>query len=149
MKKLLFSLFLVLQGTMTILAQKTEAPTPTTVSNDSEIRKTTEALTAKYSLNADQAKQMYTIQVRKAKNMASIASLQSSNPALYRAKLQNVQTGTCANIRRILQQKEQVEIYQKTQSELRTLRNQKKKEMHRNKASQEEIELAMLAIYAE
>jgi len=147
MKKALFSLFFILIGGIALHAQKVEAPT--LPGNDAAIRKTTEALTAKYSLNADQAKQMYTIQVRKENNLAQIAGFQNSDPALYRAKAQNVQKGTLASIRRILNTKEQVEIYQKTQTETRTLRNQKQKEMSAQKASREAIELALLAIYAE
>ncbi|MBC7777334.1 MAG: hypothetical protein H7246_18015 [Phycisphaerae bacterium] len=126
---------------------QTAAPAPST--NDQEIRKATEALTKKYVLNADQAKQMYTIQLRKAKNMAEITAFQSSDPALYRAKAQNVQKGTLASIRRILNSQAQVELYQKTQSDLRALRNKKQKELAGKKASVEEVETALLAIYAE
>ena len=98
------------------------------ICNDQEIRKATEVLTAKYTLNADQAKQMYTIQLRKAKNVAQITSFQNSDPALYRAKMQNVQNGTLASIRRILNTKAQVDLYQKTQAELRNQRAQKREQ---------------------
>ena len=144
---MLFFLFLALQGGFALNAQKLETTTAPAV-NDQEVRKATEALTAKYSLNADQAKQMYTIQLRKQKNTAEIAALQNSDPALYRAKAQNVQKGTLASIRRILNTKEQVELYQKTQSEVRVLRNKKQKELAA-KASKEAVEMALLAIYAE
>lgn len=129
-------------------AQQTQATAPTPV-DDSDIRKTTEILTEKYSLSADQAKQMYKIQTRKAQNLAEIAELQNTDPALYNAKVQNVQKSTLANIRRILQSKEQVEIYQKTQSEQRHLRNQKQKTMVAQKATKAAIDAALLAIYAE
>lgn len=150
MKNLIFFLVLLLNGVTSLNAQRVEttAPTPTTGS-DLEIRKATEALTAKYGLNADQAKQAYITLLRKEKNLAQIATLQTSDPALYRAKAQNVQKGTLASIRRILQSKEQVEIYQKTQAELRVLRNKKQKELVAKKASKAEIETALLAIYAE
>jgi len=120
-----------------------------TITNDQEIRRATEALTAKYKLNADQAKQMYTIQLRKAKNVAQIAAFQNSDPALYRAKMQNVQKGTLASIRRILNTKAQVDLYQKTQADLRVLRSKKQKELATKKASKETVEIALLAIYAE
>lgn len=150
MKKSLFFLLLLLQCGIVLNAQKIEsaAPAPTTT-NDQEIRKATEALTAKYKLNADQAKQMYTIQVRKSKNMAQIAAFQTSDPALYRAKVQNVQKGTLANIQRILNTKAQVDIYRKTQADIRVLRNKIQKELSTKKASKEEIETALLAIYTE
>jgi len=146
MKKLFFFLVLLLQTASAINAQTFVS---NTVSNDQEIRRATEALTAKYKLNADQAKQMYTIQLRKAKNMAQIAAFQNSDPALYRAKMQNVQKGTLASIRRILNTKAQVDLYQKTQADLRVLRTKKQKELSTKKASKEAVEIALLAIYAE
>lgn len=160
MKKLFFPLFLFLGCSIAIHAQKLESPVPSTSSapatavktsntDDQEARTMTETLTAKYHLTADQAKQMYTIQVRKKNNLAQIEGLQASNPALYRAKMQNVQKGTLASIRRILQTKDQVDLYQKTQSEVRVLRNQKQKELVAQKASNEAIETALMAIYAE
>lgn len=150
MKKTFLSLFLSLTAMAAAFAQTTESAAPApNAPNDQAIRKTTEALTAKYNLNADQAKQMYTIQVRKEKNMAQIEALKSTDPALYRAKAQNVQKGTLASIQRILKTKEQVDLYRKTQAELRVLRNQKQKEMIAGKASKDAIEAALLAIYAE
>ncbi len=150
MKKSLFFLLLLLQSGFVLNAQKTEsaAPAPTT-SNDQEIRKATEALTAKYKLNADQAKQMYTIQVRKSKNMAQIAAFQTSDPALYRAKVQNVQKGTLASIQRILNTKAQVDLFRKTQADIRVLRSKKQKELSTQKASKAAVETALLAIYIE
>ncbi len=151
MKKALFSIVLLLQGILAVHAQdiKTSAPSPSTSGSDQEIRKATEQLTAKYSLNADQAKQAYIVLVRKDKNMAQIAGFKDSDPALYLAKAQNIQKGTLASIRRILNSKEQVEIYQKTQAEIRVLRNKKQKELAAKKATKAEIETALLAIYAE
>lgn len=149
MKKLIFSFFLLLSGSIALNAQKAASATPTPSASDLEARKTTEALTAKYGLSADQAKQMYTIQVRKQKNMAQILSVKDTDPALYLAKAQNVQKSTLVNIRRILQSKEQVDIYQKTQSEIRGLRALKQKEMAAQKASRSAIETTLLGIYAE
>lgn len=152
MKKALFSIVLLLHGILSVHAQdiKSSAPSPgSTSSSDQEIRKATEALTAKYSLNADQAKQAYIVLVRKDKNLTQIASFKDSDPALYLAKVQNIQKGTLASIRRILHTKEQVEIYQKTQGEIRVLRNKKQKELAAKKATKTEIEAALLAIYAE
>ena len=120
-------------------------------------KKAAEALAAKGAksaslkdvLTADQAKQMYIIQARKVNNLAQIAPLQDADPARFRMKAKNVQTGTLASIRRILQTKEQVDIYHKTQAEIRILQNKKQKDLAAKKASKEEIETALLAIYAE
>ncbi len=152
MKKSFFVLFLLLGAAISMQAQKVEAapaaPGVTGV-NDVEVRKATEALASKYQLNADQAKQMYTVQLRKAKNLAQIESLKSSDPALYLAKVQNVQKSTLSGIRKILNNKEQVELYQKTQGEIRVARNKMQKEMAAKKASQQEINAALIGIYAE
>jgi hypothetical protein len=126
-----------------------QSTAPAAVPSDPEIRKATELLTTKYSLNADQAKQVYHIQLRKHRNMAEIAALQATDIDLYHAKCQNIQTGTWASIRRMLNSKEQVEIYKKTQAEIRTLRNAKRKELYAQKAGKDAVDAAVLAIYAE
>ncbi|MDO8368571.1 MAG: hypothetical protein Q7T20_17360 [Saprospiraceae bacterium] len=147
MNKLLF--FLLLLGGSTLNAQDAKSTAPRPTPNDQEIRKATEALSTKYSLNADQAKQMYNIQLRKAKNMEQIAAFQNSDPALYRAKLKNIQKGTLSSIQRILNTKAQVDLYQKTQADIRVLRAKKQKELSVKKASKEDLETALLLIYAE
>lgn len=155
MKNLCIVSFLLLLGTTLLNAQDSPAKNSTatapvaSILNDQAIRRNTEMLTEKYTLNADQAKQLYRILVRKEKNLAEIEGLQQTDAALYRKKVQNVQQSTLANLRRILNTKEQVELYQKTQAEVRTLRNQKQKELVVNRASKAEIENALLAIYAE
>ena len=133
-----------------ILSAQSGAPAPNkTTATDPAVRAATDALVAKYSLNADQAKQMYQIQQRKNSNMAEIAAFQTSDVALYQAKLLNVQNGTWTSIRHILNTKAQVDIFQKTQGELRGLRNAKRKDLTAQKAPKEAIEAAVLAIYAE
>ena len=154
MKKSLFSLLLILSAAFYTQAQKIEAapvaPAATAMGvNDSEVRKATDALVVKYSLTADQAKQMYTVQMRKAKNLAQIESLKNTDPALYYAKVQNVQKSTLSGIRRILNNKEQVAIYQKTQSEIRVARNKTQKELTAKNASSLDINAALTSIYAE
>lgn len=143
------TLFLLLFTLFAIAANAQKQENQAAPLSDQEIRQVTATLTDKYKLNADQAKQMYTIQVRKQKNLASIAALQASDPALYRVKLQNVQSGTLASIRRILNTKEQVTLYSKTQGEMRAKRNKTQKEMQSAKAPKEAIDTALLAIYAE
>ncbi len=133
-----------------ILSAQSGAPEPNKSAQiDPAIRTATEALVAKYSLNADQAKQVYQIQQRKNRNMAEIAAFQTSDLALYQAKLLNVQKGTWTSIRQVLNTKVQVEIYRKTQAELRALRNAKRQELTAQKAAREVVESAVLAIYAE
>ena len=151
MKQTLFLLFLL--SAVGLSAQQADSAPPVSTqagaSDDAVARVATEQLVAKYRLNADQAKQMYTIQMRKLRNLASIESLKTSDPARYRAKLQSVQTGTLASIRRILQTKEQVAIFDETKVRTRNLQAEKRKEMMTQGASKEAIEAAVLEIFAE
>lgn len=124
------------------------AAQPSSASNP-VARAATEALVAKYTLGADQAKQMYQIQVRKMRNLSAIAELKSSNPALYQRKLQALQTNTWTRIRRILNTKKQVELYKKTQADLQIQRTEKRQELLRQNADRAAIELAVLEVYAE
>jgi hypothetical protein len=152
MKQLLaLALFLII-GSTAVSAQKIEAkPTSGNTSSptDASTREAAEKLVAKYTLNADQAKQMYTIQQRKQRNFGQIESLKATDRGLYLAKLESAQKGTLASIRRILQTKEQVELYQKTQAEVRTQRAVKRKELTGQNLSKEDIQAALLEIYAE
>lgn len=143
MKSRLFFLFFALLATQTLFSQ---IMTP---ADDTAMRKVTEQLTEKYNLSADQAKQVYRIQQRKNRNLTEIAALQQSNQVQYQAKVRNIQEGTLANIRRVLNSKEQVDVFQQTQAEVRGLRSAKRKEMTTQGASKEAVEAAVLAIYAE
>lgn len=152
MKQLLaLALFLILSSAAAS-AQKVEAQPPsgnTTSPSDAAARTATDKLVAKYTLNADQAKQMYTIQQRKERNLGQLESLKTSSRSHYLAKLESVQKGTLASIRRILQTKEQVELYQKTQTEVRTQRAAKRKELAGKNLPKEDVQAALLEIYAE
>ncbi len=141
---LLFVVSIVSQAS----AQQASSVTPNPA-HETAARAATEPLVAKYQLDADQAKQMYTIQLRKQRNSAEIQPLQAGNPALYRAKVQSIQKGTLASIRRILHTKEQVDLYQKTQISVRTQQADKRKAMMAQKTPKEEIEAALLDIYSE
>ncbi len=143
MKSRLFFLFFALLATQTLFSQ---IMTP---ADDAAMRNAAGLLTEKYHLSADQAKQVYQIQQRKNRNLAEIASLEQSNQSLYQAKIRSIQEGSLANIRRVLNSKEQVDIFQKTQAEVRNLRAAKRKEMTASGASKEAVEAAVLAIYAE
>jgi len=78
MKQLSVALVLFLAaGAFPLSAQKLEAKSPASAEknaspNDAAARAATEQLVAKYTLNADQAKQVYAIQQRKQRNIAEI-----------------------------------------------------------------------------
>ena len=150
--KQLFALALFFITTVAATAQNAEAKPPvgaTSSPNDAIAREATDKLVAKYTLNADQAKEMYTIQQRKLRNLGEIASLESSNRSLYLSKLESLQKGTLSSIRRVLRTKEQVELYDKTQVEVRTQRSVKRKELTAKNLSKDDMQAALLEIYAE
>lgn len=147
MKYLSALLFLIVTMARPVSAQNA-APT-TNPAQEAAAREATERLVAKYQLDADQAKQMYTIQLRKQRNTAQIEPLKTSDLAKYRTKVQSLRKGTLASIRRILHTKAQVELYQQTQITVRTQQSDKRKELMLQQASKEQIEAAMLDIYSE
>lgn len=149
--KQLFALALFLISTLAVSAQdvKSTPPAATPPANDAAAREATDKLVAKYTLNADQAKEMFTIQKRKLRNLDQIASLQTSNRSLYLSKLESLQKSTLASIRRVMRSKEQVELYNKTQADVRTQRADKRKELAAQKPSKDDLQAALLEIYAE
>lgn len=148
MKHLTALLLFVVSIASQASAQQANAATPNPA-HEAAAREATDLLVTKYHLDADQAKQMYTIQLRKQRNTAEILPMQTENPALYRAKVQSLRKGTLASIRRILHTKEQVDLYQKTQVAVRSQQADKRKSMIAAQASKDAIEAAMLDIYSE
>lgn len=144
MKQALALLLLALFHTLPLAAQSTQP-----AGNDPQAVRATEVLTTKYSLSADQVRMMYQIQARKLRNATKLEALKATDPARYLMKRENLQTGTLGSISSILQTKEQVQLYRKTQADLRTLRAAKRKEMLLQNAPKEAVEAAMLDLYAE
>ncbi len=149
MPQALALLLLAFLNITSLVAQSNGSASPAPAARNQEAAAATEALAKKYELTADQAKQMYQIQVRKLRNQAEVAPLQASNPTLYQTKRKSLQTGTLGSIRRLLQTKEQMLVYRKTQVDVRHRQTAKQKEMLLQKASKEALETALLDIYAE
>lgn len=112
-------------------------------------REAAEQLVRKYALDSKQADKAHTIQARKQRNLADIEALKTGDPALYYAKMESIQKGTQASIRRMLATPAQRELFQQTQSEQRRLRAEKRLAMAAQGASDLAIEAALLAIYLE
>ncbi len=151
MKQALALLLLAFLHTLPLAAQSNQpVPQPgQSVANDPQAVRATDALAAKYSLSPDQVRMMYQIQVRKLRNESKLEALKTTDPALYARKRENLQTGTLGSIRRILNTPEQLQVYQKTQADLRILRAAKRKELLLQKAPPAVVEAAMLDLYAE
>lgn len=146
MKNLILLLFVALMGQTVIATAQNSA---TQSDNDAATRAATATLTTKYNLNADQAKQMYTILARKARNLAEIDMYRTADVAKYNLKLRSIQDGTMRSIRQILRNRQQVDIWSKTQRDTRNQRAAKRKEMLSQGASKDAITTAELAIFAE
>ncbi len=155
MKQLTRALVLFfIAGSTALSAQKIEAKPPATNGNavsqdDAVAREAAEKLAAKYSLNADQAKQVYTIEQRKQRNLAEIEPLKTSDRSRYLAKLESLQKGTLNSIKRTLRTKEQLDLFQSTQADVRTKRAEKRKELLLAKSPKEDIQAVLLEIYEE
>jgi hypothetical protein len=149
MKQLLALAFFLFLGANNGFAQQKTETAPATSPNDAVAREAAEKLVKKYALNADQGKEMFAIQQRKLRNMSEIDSLKSSNRSLYLAKLESLQKGTLASIRRLMRTKEQIDLYDQTQKEVRSKRAEKQKEFAGKNASKEDVKAALLEIYIE
>jgi DNA gyrase/topoisomerase IV subunit A len=149
MKQLFALAFFLLSIAATAQSTEAKAPAANNSANEAAAREATEKLVAKYTLNADQAKEMYTVQLRKLRNLGEITPLRDSNRSLYLAKLESLQKGTLGSIRRLLRSKEQVELYNKTQTDVRTQRAAKRKELAAQKPAKDDLQAALLEIYAE
>ncbi|TNE54644.1 MAG: hypothetical protein EP344_14125 [Bacteroidetes bacterium] len=112
-------------------------------------REATEILVQKYTLDTEQSAAMYAIQSRKQRNLMEIGPYETSNPALYRSKLNSVQRGTQASIRRLLNTPAQEKLFQQTLAEQRRLRGEKRKELLQDGATPAEVDAALLDIYLE
>jgi hypothetical protein len=112
-------------------------------------REAADRLIQKYGLDTDQADKIYTIQVRKQRNLAEIETLKTTDPVLFHAKLESIQQGTQAGIRRLLTTKKQRDLFQQTQSEQRRLRGEKRREMEEKGAAAADTKAAILDIYLE
>jgi transposase-like protein len=143
------NLFFVFFFSVLMLQVSAQTSKTQTAPNDALAKELTEKITVKYTLNAEQAKKIYEIQARKQRNMEQIATLQSENPKLYLAKIESIQNGTLASIKRTLKTKEQMDIFNKTMAETRNKKAEKRKELMKSSANKDAIEAAMVEIYFE
>ena len=98
-----------------------------------------------YDLDANQSAKVYSIQVRKQKQLEQIQSLETSNPELYITKLKALHEGNEGSIKLLLNQ-EQLRSYQRNFLRVREERAAKAKALKEQGASNLEIEKAILAI---
>lgn len=106
-------------------------------------------LTEKYTLDADQTADVYTIQLRKQRNLAEILPLKAQNRPVYLNKLNSIQRGTQASIRRLLKTDAQRDLFQQSMADQRRLRAEKMRELQAKGVSALAIEEAVLEIYFE
>ncbi|MCB0530977.1 MAG: hypothetical protein H6574_14980 [Lewinellaceae bacterium] len=124
---------------------------PTNLEADSTdpAREAAALLTEKYTLDADQTAEVYTVQLRKQRNLAEILPLKTQNQPVYLNKLNSIQRGTQASIRRLLKTDAQRDLFQQSMADQRRLRAEKMRELQAKGASALAIEEAILEIYFE
>lgn len=124
---------------------------PTNLEADSidPAREAAALLTEKYTLDADQTAEVYTVQLRKQRNLAEILPLKTQNQPVYLNKLNSIQRGTQASIRRLLKTDAQRDLFQQSMADQRRLRAEKMRELQAKGASALAIEEAILEIYFE
>lgn len=149
MKNILLLLVFVCGTALGAFAQQSAGVTAPSGELEQSAQKATNALAEKYTLTEAQRAKMYTVQLRKLKNEAQIASLKTSDPAKYQLKKDALQKGTLGSIQRLLSTKEQMELFKRTQSDVRTQKSAKRKELMMQSASPTEIKAALTDIYQE
>lgn len=145
----LFLLFVAVSGPLHAQNEGALPSSAKLTTTDPIARAATDLLVAKYSLDADQAQTMYTIQARKQRNLKQVEALKTSNPTGYTTKVKHVQEGALNSIRRMLRTKEQVALYDKTKRAIRDQRAAKRKALLAQGMPTAAIEAALLEIYAE
>lgn len=121
-----------------LLAQQTA----TTIDKEAA-RKAADAMTALYSLDAAQSAKAYTIQERRLRNEASIASLKETNNQLYLQKRKAIRTGTEASLKRMLNPS-QMEVFKARELARRKQDSDFLKTLKEKGMTQDEMKLALL-----
>ena len=99
--------------------------------------------TAHFELRPDQVEQMYTIEERRARNLAQIEVLRESDYRLFLQKKQDIRTHIDGNIRQILD-KEQRMILDEDLRQYRLTTSNLIRQMQEQGKPKEEIELMLL-----
>lgn len=133
MRKVFF-IALSLSLTISVLAQGSTDPRVTKAANE---------MVRIYNLDEKQAATAVEIQERRFRNLAEIASLESTDKNLYRHKYKAIQQSTDASLRRMLNE-EQMAIYNQRAIEIRNKKAEKTAELKEQGLSMEEIEDALL-----
>jgi hypothetical protein len=110
-----------------------------------EVSEQTDALVQVYNLNSEQAAEMYKIQERKFRNLASISHLKQENEELYYQKLKAIQYNTDVSIQRLLNSDQMKVFYQRSVDRRQRQANLARK-MQEEGASPQEIERALIEI---
>ncbi len=105
-------------------------------------RKATEEAAALYQLDKKQAEEMYQIQERRFRNLASIEELRQSDYRLFLQKKNSVREGMLASTRRLLTEA-QMEIFKQKLVERRKKESALAEKLKQEGATREEIQLAM------
>ena len=108
-------------------------------------RKATDEATALYQLDEKQAEEMYEIQKRRFRNLASIEELRQSDYPFFLQKKNSIREGLMASTQRLLTET-QMEIFNQQLASRRKKEAAVKEEMKQEGATKEEIQIAIWKI---
>jgi len=137
MKQFFWSMVLLLAGAP-LLAQETA------ISIDKDaVRKATDEMITRYSLDAEQAIQAYKIQERRLRNEAEITALKETDNLLYLQKRKAIRIGTEGSLKRMLTPA-QMEVFNAGVSARRIKDSDFLKDLKQKGLTQEQMKLALL-----
>lgn len=110
-----------------------------------DVQKATDEVAALYQLNAEQIKNVYEIQERRLINLAEVEKIKTSDYPLYLRKCRAVRIATETATKKLLTET-QLNIYYAQVAERRKRESVKMKELKRQGADKEQIELGLLEI---
>ena len=111
-------------------------------SDQAEVRQATDAAVSTYQLDEEQAEEMYAIQERRFRNLASIEALRQADYNLFLQKKNSIREGTMASIRRLLRE-DQMEAFKEQLISRRQKEAALAQQLKTEGATREEIQLAI------
>ena len=109
---------------------------------DAEARKAADAAIALYQLDETQAAEMYVIQERRFRNLASIEALRQTDYKFYLQKKNSIREGMMASVQRLLRAN-QMEPFNQALISRRQQESALKQKLKQEGATREEIQIAI------
>ena len=111
-------------------------------SDKAEVRQATDAAVSMYQLDDKQAEEMYVIQERRFRNLASIEALRQTDYKFYLQKKNSIREGMMASVQRLLRAN-QMEPFNQALISRRQQESALKQKLKQEGATREEIQIAI------